>query len=91
MTRQKRFIAVLTSKDGITFSRAVVWDYDFLNSALIGMKMPVVKLNAGDSFMRATNLMHEINDLKNGYTATIREYDTFSAIPSDINIRNKKL
>jgi hypothetical protein len=86
MTRQKRFIVVFASKDGIIFNRAVVWDDDHLNSALIGMKTPVTLLNAGASFMRATNLMHEINNLKNGYTATIREYDTFSSIPENINI-----
>ena len=36
--------------------------------------------------MRATHLVHEINNLKNGYTATVRQYDSFHSIPESINI-----
>lgn len=86
MTLQKRFIVVFTSKDGITFSRAVVWDDDFLNSALIGRATHIIVGSPGPSSIRAVNLVHEINNLQNGYSATLREYDTFNSIPDEINI-----
>jgi hypothetical protein len=84
MVHQKRFIVVFTSKDGEIFNRAVVYDDDFLNSALIGRSTP--PLNAGASFIRATNLMKEINNLKGGYTSTLRQYEAFESIPDKLNI-----
>jgi hypothetical protein len=83
MTIQKRFIAVFVSPDGGMYHRSAVYDSHNLNGAFV--KKGKNRVNSGgQSFTIASDLVNQINDLKNGgYKAISFQYNTWREIPED--------